>query len=84
ILFDIKSRGIALRDDRDGSQIYVDFKGSNSILIWRKPKAPFACIETWAGAPDVPWDKTDNFEEKFRMKFLPAGERETITHNIAF
>ena len=84
ILFDIKSTGIALRDDRDGSQIYVDFKGNNSILIWRKPKAPFACIETWAGAPDVPWDKTDNFEEKYRMKFLPAGEREIITHNIAF
>ena len=84
ILFDIKSTGIALRDDRDGSQIHVDFKGNNSILIWRKPKAPFACIEAWAGAPDVPWDKTDNFEEKYRMKFLPAGEREIITHTIAF
>ena len=84
ILFDIKSTGIALRDDRDGKMIHVDFKGNNSILIWRKPGAPLACIEAWAGAPDVPWDKTDDFEKKYRMKFLPAGKREIITHTISF
>ncbi len=84
IFFDMKSRGLALRNDRDGSQIHVDFPKCDTILIWRRPKAPFVCIEPWAGAPIVPWKKTYELTEKFRIRTLKKGESETISHTIEF
>ncbi len=84
IFFDIKSRGIALRDDRDGSFVHVAFPGFDTLLVWREPKAEYVCIEPWAGAPDLSWKRVDDFSKKYRIRTLKKGERETLTHTVTF
>ena len=84
IFFDIKSRGIALRDDRNGETIHVAFPGFETLLIWKVPGAEYVCIEPWAGAPEVPWNKYTDFSEKFRIRMLEKGESEKFVHTITF
>ncbi len=84
IFFDVKSRGVALRDDRTGKSIHVAFPGFDTLLVWKLPGAPFVCIEPWAGTPDLRWKKVSDFSEKYRMHTLASGDAETLTHTITF
>ncbi len=84
IMLDIKSRGVCLRDDRDGSSINVKFPGFDTLLVWKKPNAPYVCIEPWAGGPEVPWHKMNDFTEKYRIRKLSMDETEKLTHTITF
>lgn len=84
IFFEMKSRGLALRDDRDGSTIHVAFPGFDTLLIWKHVGAGFVCIEPWAGAPDLPWKRVDDFSKKYRIRTLKKGESETLTHTVTF
>ncbi len=84
IFFDVKSRGVALRDDRTGEKIHVAFPGFDTLLVWKRPGAPLVCIEPWAGTPDLRWKKVSDFSEKYRMHTLASGEEETLTHTITF
>lgn len=84
ILFDHKSRGLVLRDNRTGKERRVDFSGFDTLLMWRMPNAEYLCIEPWAGAPEKPWCNSDELSEKFRIRTLEAGGRESFTHSITF
>lgn len=84
IFFDMKSRGLALRDDRDGSSIHIAFPGFDTLLIWKERGAGFVCIEPWAGAPDLSWKRVDDFSKKYRIRTLKKGESEILTHTVTF
>ncbi len=84
IFLDIKSRGVALRDDRDGSSIHVAFPGCDTLLIWKELKAEFVCIEPWAGAPDLSWKRVSDFSKKYRIRTIKKGESETLSHTVTF
>lgn len=84
IFFDIKSRGITLRDDRNGEKIHVAFPGFDTLLVWKRPGGEYVCIEPWAGAPDLSWKRVDDFSEKYRIRKVEAGGSETLTHTITF
>lgn len=84
VFLNMKSRGLALRDDRTGDKIHISFPKAETVLVWREPYAPFVCIEPWCGASDIPWKLSDDFSRKFRIRKLEKGESETINHTITF
>ncbi len=84
IFLDMKSRGLALRDDRTGESIHVDFPQADTVLIWKAPKAPFVCVEPWCGVTDLSWKPFNDFSQKFRIRKLQKGEKETISHTVTF
>ncbi len=84
ILFDHKSRGLVLRDNRTGKERRVEFCGFDTLLMWRMPNAEYLCIEPWVGAPEKPWCNTDELSGKFRIRTLESGKTESFTHSITF
>lgn len=84
IFFDMKSRGLAVRDDRTGESIHVAFPGFDTLLVWKRQGGEFVCIEPWAGAPDLSWKPYDDFTKKWRIRTLAEGKSETLTHTITF
>ncbi len=84
IFFDIKSRGVAVRDDRTGESIHVAFPGFDTLLVWKRQGGEYVCIEPWAGAPDLSWKPYDDFTNKWRIRKLPEGKSEMLTHTITF
>ena len=84
IFFDVKSRGLSVRDDRTGDKIHVAYPGFDTLLIWSKPGAELVCIEPWAGAPDLSWKPYDDLKDKYRIRKLSPGKREILTHTITF
>jgi galactose mutarotase-like enzyme len=84
IFFDMKSKGLSLRDNRNGQQIRMDFPFADTVLIWKEPKAEFVCIEPWLGAPDLDWHEVDDFSKKYRIRCLEKGETEKVTHTVTF
>lgn len=84
IFFDAKSRGLSIRDDRTNEKIHVSFPGFDTLLIWKIPGGEYICIEPWAGAPDLSWKPYSDFSNKYRIRVLAPGARETLTHTITF
>lgn len=84
IFLDMKSRGMALRDDRTEEKIHVSFPKADTVLVWKVPYAPFVCIEPWCGVTDLEWKPFNDFSKKFRIRKLAKGESETINHTITF
>lgn len=84
IFLDMKSRGMALRDDRTGEKIHVSFPDADTVLAWKVPKAEYICLEPWCGVADLEWKPFNDFSEKFRNRKLSKGESETINHTITF
>ena len=84
IFFDVKSRGLAIRDDRTGKSIHISFPGFDTLLIWKRQGGEYLCIEPWAGAPDLVWKKVDDFKDKYRIRKLAKAASETFTHTITF
>ncbi|MBE6561081.1 MAG: aldose 1-epimerase family protein [Ruminococcaceae bacterium] len=82
LFYDIRSRGLALRDERSGRKIHVDYPGFDTLAVWKKPDASFLCIEPWAGAPDLPWKTVSDFSRKYRIRPLAPGNTEILTHTI--
>jgi len=82
VFYDLKSRGVTLRDERSGREIHVDYPGFDTLVLWKKPDAEYLCIEPWAGAPDLPWKEAADFSEKYRIRPLAPGARETLVHTI--
>lgn len=84
IFFDMKSKGMALRDDRSGEKIHVSFPDADTVLVWKEPNASFVCIEPWSGTPDLAWKRVDDFSKKYRIRALKYKESEKISHEITF
>ncbi len=86
IFLDFKSEGLSLRDDRTGESIHISFPGFDTIVCWTKNRIPsdYLCIEPWCGTWDFDEYTPCDFSEKYRIRTLKPGERETLTHTITF
>lgn len=77
----LKSQAVTLRNRESGRGVKVEFAGAETLLIWSKPGAPFACIEPWCGLPS--WSDFDGeFSEKEGICRIEAGNTFRVQHAI--
>lgn len=73
IFKDIPSKKVALKSDKSGEILSVDYNDFKNLGIWAKPGAPYVCIEPWLGIAD-PEDTDQNLKNKEDIIELKAGE----------
>lgn len=80
---DIRSRGVTLKNDLNEKTVRVDFEGFDHLLVWKKPRAGFLCIEPWVNPPE--WvDGGHDITEKPGIVRLEPGGKDVRTHVITF
>ncbi len=81
ILDGLRSRGVKLVHKSTGKGIYFTFDGFSALGVWTPPmkKAPFLCLEPWAGLPALT-DETGNFLDKPYAMALRPGEIRTFSY----
>ncbi len=74
ILDGIRSRGVRLVHKATGKGLHFSFDGFAALVVWTPPtqKAPFLCLEPWAGLPALP-DETGDFLDKPHAMVLQPG-----------
>ncbi|MBX9850797.1 MAG: aldose 1-epimerase family protein, partial [Cytophagaceae bacterium] len=73
VLKNLKSCSMKLKSKKSDYQLKVDFSGFRYMGIWKKPGAPFICIEPWVGIADKK-DFSGELKEKEGIKHLNEGE----------
>jgi galactose mutarotase-like enzyme len=76
VLKDLKSYSLKLKSHTSSYQLKIDFSGFRYLGIWKKPEAPFLCIEPWVGIADKK-NFNGEMKEKEGIKKLKEGERFT-------
>lgn len=74
-----RSRGLLLTPGQ-GRALRFDFEDLPTLVLWRRPEAPFLCVEGWTGRGDPVGYAGDLFD-KPGMRALPPGE--TATHRMS-
>ncbi|WP_293854984.1 aldose 1-epimerase family protein [uncultured Alsobacter sp.] len=69
---DARSRGLVLTPAQ-GRALRFDFEDLPTIVLWRRPEAPFLCVEGWTGRGDPVGFAGDLFE-KPGMRVLEPGQ----------
>ena len=77
----LKSRGVTLRGN--GRKVRVEYPDQPVLMLWRKPGAPFLCIEPWGNSPEF-MDTPIQIDRKPGYQCLQKGERFRRTHTIIF
>ena len=74
ILDGLRSRGVRLVHKGTGKGLCLSFEGFSALGVWTPPqkKAPFLCLEPWAGLPALP-DETGDFMDKPYAMVLQPG-----------
>ncbi len=81
VFLNLKSKEVTLRNRASGRGVKVAFDGAETLLIWSKPGAPFACIEPWCGLPS--WtDFRGDLPEKEGIRRIEAGDTFRVKHTI--
>lgn len=74
---------ISLKHKKTSSHVKVSSENMTALGIWKKPNAPFLCIEPWWG-----WTDNSNFEDDFSNKpgihFLEDGNAREFTYSVAW
>lgn len=83
VFTDLASRGVTLRSDRHAPTVHVAYDGMDYLMIWKKPGAPFVCIEPWCNPPE-PEGFDGDITRKPGILAIPPGGRERKTHVITF
>ncbi|MGL4389066.1 MAG: aldose 1-epimerase family protein [Brevinema sp.] len=79
----LQSRSVILQSSAHHHTLSTSWSENLDILgIWSKPKAPFVCIEPWAGICDVE-DSNGILEHKKAIRHLATGEKEIFTFNAS-
>jgi galactose mutarotase-like enzyme len=76
---DARSKGLLLAPAK-GPALRFDFEDLPTLVLWKRPEAPFLCVEGWTGRGD-PVDFTGDLFEKPGMRALGPGE--TAAHRMA-
>lgn len=72
IFKDISSKKVALKSERSGAVITVEYENFRNLGIWAKPGAPFVCIEPWLGIADVEETTGDIKTKEGINKLMPS------------
>jgi galactose mutarotase-like enzyme len=68
---DARSRGLLLTPGQ-GQALRFDFEDLPTVVLWRRPEAPFLCVEGWTGRGD-PVDYAGDLFDKPGMRTLQPG-----------
>ncbi len=75
IFEDLNSHKVQIVNKKTGRGVEMDFSGFPLLGIWSAQNdGPYVCLEPWIGCA-TRTDEGDDFEEKHRLIFLPAGEK---------
>jgi len=83
ILDGLCSRGVQLRHKQTGKGLYFSFDGFSALGVWTPPlkKAPFLCLEPWAGLPALT-DDTNDFLDKPYVTVLQPGMKKSFCYKM--
>lgn len=83
LVFDnaLKSDSLNLVNRTTGKGVKVEFSDFPHLVIWTIKKAPYLCIEPWAGLPDFV-DSNMVLSEKYSMFKVEPGEEKSFVHKI--
>jgi galactose mutarotase-like enzyme len=83
ILDGLRSRGVRLVHKDTGKGLYFTFEGFSALGVWTPPlkKAPFLCLEPWAGLPAL-INETGNFLDKPYAMVLKPGEVRSFSYAV--
>jgi galactose mutarotase-like enzyme len=81
ILDGLRSRGVRLVHKDTGKGLHFTFDGFSALGVWTPPlkKAPFLCLEPWAGLPALT-DETGNFLDKPYAMVLQPGKVRSFSY----
>lgn len=83
VFLNIRSRAVLLQNDRGEDIVKVEFPGFDHMLVWKKPKAQYVCLEPWVNPPE--WvDGGHDITQKPGIVKLESGEEKAYTHMISF
>lgn len=83
VFLNLKSRRVALKNNRTGYSIGLDFEGQDYFLLWTKPGAKYICLEPWCSHQDF-IDGNYDFKSKPGIVRLSGNEETTKSHTITF
>lgn len=78
----LKSTSVKLKSKRSEKGLDFNFIGFPYLGIWKKPGAPFICIEPWFGVADSV-NTDQNLTTKEGVLMLEAGEKFVCTYSVA-
>ncbi|TNF30471.1 MAG: aldose 1-epimerase family protein [Deltaproteobacteria bacterium] len=61
---DLISKRVTLKNKIDAREVIIDTHGAPYLGIWKKPDAPFICIEPWHGVADSVRSDGDFFKKE--------------------
>ena len=83
VLRGLNSRAVTLRSREHDRAIRVEYPGSDYLLFWTKPNAPYICIEPWCNFQD--WvDADKDITHKPGIIALQPDEQKIHSHTIEF
>lgn len=81
IFSELKSRYILFKSKKRSEYIQFDFGTMPFLAFWKKPNAPFVCVEPWHGLADFR-EHSGQLEEKFGIEKLQPGEEFHCSYTI--
>lgn len=81
VFLNLKSRKVALVNQKSGEKLELEFEGQDYFLLWTKPGANYICLEPWCGCQDFV-DSDYDFVNKAGIIKLDGNKAQTKTHRI--
>lgn len=81
VLKNLNSDFLKLKSTKSDYELTFHFRGFPYLGIWKKPEAPFICIEPWFGLADRT-DFNGTFEEREGVVALPEGEKFVCAYSV--
>jgi len=81
IFKDLNSRKVALKSNKNGEILNVNYEDFGYLGIWAKPNGDYVCIEPWLGIADSE-STNQNFKEKEGILALEPNETFKAAYSI--
>ena len=83
VFLSLKSRSVRLENDLNDDWVEITYPGHPYLLVWKKPQAPYVCVEPWVNPPAYTTDPV-SLKDKRGIQCLQPGETGTHEHVIRF
>lgn len=77
----LHSEKVAIRHQKTGEGVELEFSGFPYLGIWQPMGAPFVCLEPWTGMATC-LDESDEFSSKRGMRLIRKGESMTLSFSV--
>lgn len=83
VFLSLRSRSVRLENDLNDDRVEISYPGHPYLLVWKKPQAPYVCVEPWVNPPSYTTDPID-LKAKRGIQRLEPGETRVHEHVIRF